>query len=175
MDSLESRTGTVGLARHHAVSGATMAYLDYGESDCNSIFEIDPSGTTREVFEAHRRRHGPGCATATPSATRRRRTCTRIPRSARTLRHQPRRQAAVEAVRQGRGSTWGGTNHGHHLLDNSLMLFANKGGSNASAVFEFTLDGKKLWSYDSGAAPRIWATYSACPAATRWSTSPTRP
>jgi hypothetical protein len=47
-------------------------------------------------------------------------------------------------------SAWGGTNHGHHLLDDSLLIFANKGGANASAVFEYTLDGKQLMSYDSG-------------------------
>ena len=34
------------------VSGETMAFLEYGETDCNSIYEIDPSGTKHEIFES---------------------------------------------------------------------------------------------------------------------------
>ena len=29
-----------------------MAFLEYGESDCDSIYEIDADGTTREIFES---------------------------------------------------------------------------------------------------------------------------
>jgi len=54
MDTLNGQaySNTVGSHDLTAVSGETMAYLDYGESDCDSIFEIDSSGNTVEVFES---------------------------------------------------------------------------------------------------------------------------
>src|SRR5678815_1405385 len=54
MDTLEAQTYSNAVGSHDltAVSGATMAFLEYGESDCNSIYEIDPSGTKKEIFES---------------------------------------------------------------------------------------------------------------------------
>jgi hypothetical protein len=54
MDGLDAETypGTVGSHDLTPVTGATMAYLDYGESDCDSIFEIEPSGETTEVWDS---------------------------------------------------------------------------------------------------------------------------
>src|SRR5678815_2814305 len=54
VDGLTTQTYSNTKASHDicAVTGDTMAYLDYGEADCNSIFEINNAGTTKEVFEA---------------------------------------------------------------------------------------------------------------------------
>ena len=50
----------------------------------------------------------------------------------------------------GSNQAWGGTSHGHHLLDESILVFGNNGGNNASGVYEYTLDGQEIMSYDSG-------------------------
>src|SRR5262249_2518897 len=56
VDTLDVQTYMATKASHDicAVTGETMAYLDYSESDCNSIFEITPSTTDKgkEVFES---------------------------------------------------------------------------------------------------------------------------
>jgi hypothetical protein len=46
---------------------------------------------------------------------------------------------------------WGGTQHGHHLLDNSILVFANVGGgSMASDFIEYSLEGQQLARYTGG-------------------------
>ena len=54
IDGLTTQTYSNTKSSHDiaAVTGDTMAYLDYGEADCNSIFEINNAGTTKEVFES---------------------------------------------------------------------------------------------------------------------------
>jgi hypothetical protein len=49
-------------------------------------------------------------------------------------------------------SAWGGSQHGHHLLKDSIVVFANRGaGSEASSVVEYKLaDGSEVLNYDSG-------------------------
>ena len=53
MDTLDPQTYSSTKASHDiaAVSGSLMAYIDYGTT-CNGIIEIDPSGTTKKVFDA---------------------------------------------------------------------------------------------------------------------------
>ena len=154
MDSLEEVTYQGTGASHDItpVSGATMAYLDYGERDCNSIFEIDPQGTPREVAEgADFVPAGGMCHGNALRYSQKEDAYTYsevgsgiyvIDRKTGTLQWKLTDKLAASAG--------GGTNHGHHLLDNSIVIFANRGGSNASAVFEYGLDGKKIMSYDSG-------------------------
>jgi hypothetical protein len=44
----------------------------------------------------------------------------------------------------GRGA-WGGVQHGHQLLDNSIIILANNGGgNNMSAMIEYGLDGAEM-------------------------------
>ena len=48
-------------------------------------------------------------------------------------------------------ATWGGVNHGHHLLADSIVIFANSGGEgDASAMIEYDLEGNEIDRYDSG-------------------------
>ena len=52
-------------------------------------------------------------------------------------------------------TAWGGIQHGHQLLDDSIIIFANNGGgTNMSAMFEYDLTARS-----SSASPP--ATYSA--------------
>jgi hypothetical protein len=46
---------------------------------------------------------------------------------------------------------WGGTQHGHHLLADSIIIYANRySDANTSAVVEYTMDGEQTFFYESG-------------------------
>ena len=125
------------------------------------------------------RRPARPAVTATRSATRRRRTSTRSPTSARTCTSStaPVRCSGSCRSKVASGHTaWGGIQHGHQLLDASIIIFANNGGgTNMSAMIEYDLNGQQLKTLrPRRLLRRTWATSSGCPAATRWSTSRTR-
>jgi hypothetical protein len=149
IDGLEVQTYTDTVASHDiaAVSGDTMAYLDYGEKDCTSIFEINKAGVTREVFES----------TGVTATDRTR--C-----HGNSVRYSMKEDDYVfsddflDVVVLGRDGTvkwklgdkvtggntsWGGHQHGTQLLDNSLLIFANEAGGDQtkSQAIEFGLDG----------------------------------
>jgi hypothetical protein len=155
MDTLTAQTYTGVIGSHDltAVTGETMAFLEYGESDCDSIYEIDPSGTRREVWESQGVVQASGC-------------------HGNALRYSAKEDAyTFSDVRQdifvvsragavmwrlsqrvsGGVSAWGGVQHGHHLLDNSIVIFANSGGGNMmSSVIEYSLAGMEMSRYTSG-------------------------
>jgi hypothetical protein len=49
----------------------------------------------------------------------------------------------------GGNDSWGGAQHGHHLLENSIVIFANDGATNGSAAIEYGLDGTELRVFNS--------------------------
>lgn len=161
MDGLDGQSYGATVSSHDLtpVSGETMAYLEYGEADCDSIFEIDPSGTTMEVFESDDYLTsggglgGGGCHgnALRYSAAEDVYTFSDVNQDILVVN----RQGGVEwrlseIVPQG-NSAWGGTNHGHHLLGNSMVMFANRYTDNTSAAIEYTLDGEAILTYESGA------------------------
>jgi hypothetical protein len=155
MDTLEGQTYNQTTASHDITpaSGETMAFLDYGENDCDSIFEIDPSGATTEVFESEGIVQSMGCHS----------NAVRYSQSEDVYTFSDVNQdilgitrAGVVAWRlseivSGGRATWGGTNHGHHLLSDSILIFANNGGDgDVSAAIEYTLAGEEIFRYESG-------------------------
>jgi hypothetical protein len=55
-----------------------------------------------------------------------------------------------QRVMSGRGA-WGGVQHGHQLLDDSIIILANNGaGNNMSAMIEYNLTGVELRRFVSG-------------------------
>ncbi len=153
MDGLNPQTYSSTKSSHDiaAVSGGTMAYLDYSVS-CNDITEIDPSGTTKKIFTASgvfgNQCHGNALRYSeaedeyTFSVVNK--DVIRVSRSGQKL------WSLVDTV-QGGNSTWGGVNHGHHLLADSILIFANNGGANkSSAMIEYDFTGKKISSYEAG-------------------------
>ncbi|HKW83374.1 MAG TPA: hypothetical protein VJN68_06430, partial [Burkholderiaceae bacterium] len=48
-------------------------------------------------------------------------------------------------------AAWGGAQHGHQLLDDGLLIFANNGaGASASQAIEYALDGTERRRFASG-------------------------
>src|SRR4029079_7367012 len=154
IDGLTTQTYSNTKASHDicAVTGDTMAYLDYGETDCNSIFEINNAGTTKEVFEAtNDTSTGTGMSNCHGNAVRYSKK-----EDAYTYSDWQKELAVVSragalmwklsAKTSGGKSAWGGVQHGHQLLDSSIILFGNNGtaGGNKSQAFEFDLDGKLI-------------------------------
>jgi hypothetical protein len=149
IDGLEEEryTGTVASHDIAAVSGGTMAYLDYGERDCASIFEIDETGVTKEVFEST------GVTSAAGGKCH-----------GNSVRYSMKEDVYVfsddsidvlvvgrdGAVRwrlgdkvSGGEASWGPYQHGTQLLDDGILIFANSAGGDAfhAQAIEFGLDG----------------------------------
>jgi len=161
MDTLDAQTYASTKASHDicAVTGETMAYLDYSESDCNSIFEITP-GTTdkgKEVFEST------GVTGSSGSLTSCHGNAVRYSRKedVYTFSDWQKDIAVVDRAGMlkwklsekvsGGNSAWGSAQHGHQLLDSSILIFANNAGGNAkSQAIEYGLDGSVIKKFNSG-------------------------
>jgi len=158
IDTLTTQTYSNTKASHDicAVSGDTMAYLDYSESDCNSIFEINAAGTTKEVFEST------GVTGTAGSISSCHGNAVRYSKKedAYTFSDWQKDVAVVSRAgsllwkltdKVGSNSSWGSAQHGHQLLDNSILIFANNGaGQNTSQAIEYDLNGGLIKKFKSG-------------------------
>jgi hypothetical protein len=154
MDTLDAETysGTVGSHDITPVSGATMAYLEYGETDCDSIFEIDPSGTTREVFESDDfltgMCHGNALRYSQAEDVY---TFSDVQQDILIVNREGGVEWRISEILDGGIDAYGGRQHGHHLLDESIVVFANGwNGQNNSVAVEYDLTGQEIWRYDGG-------------------------
>ncbi|HEY3495725.1 MAG TPA: hypothetical protein VGK73_13600 [Polyangiaceae bacterium] len=158
MDALESESYPDAIASHDItpVSGSTMAYIEYGEADCDSVYEIEPSGEQHEVFESQ------GVADDEEPA---------LPCHGNALRYSAGEDLYTFSVwhddifaitREGSvawrlterlnrsQSDWGGAQHGHQLLSDTVLVFANTGVEpSGSEVVEFWLEGGALRRFTS--------------------------
>jgi hypothetical protein len=158
IDGLTTQTYSNTKASHDicAVTGDTMAYLDYGEADCNSIFEINNAGTTKEVFEAtNMTSTGTGMNNCHGNAVRYSKkedeyTYSDWQKELAVISRAGVLQWKLSQKVSGGVSAWGSAQHGHQLLDNSIILFANNGaGSNKSQAIEYGLDGHLIKKFTS--------------------------
>jgi hypothetical protein len=158
MDTLQSTVydGVVGASHDGAVvDGQVLAYIDYGEGDCGSVFELNRDGTQVEIFESSDYLPGlimPDCHLNAISYD-----------EAQMLYTVSDRYNGIFVIdRQGElqwrlsdivsNETYGGEQHGHQLLSDSIILFANLGGAGGnSAAIEYSLtDGTEVFRYDPG-------------------------
>jgi len=160
MDTLDVQTYSSTKASHDicAVTGSTMAYLDYSESDCNSIYEITPTTTDKgkEVFEST------GVTGSAGSIMSCHGNAVRYSKKEDYYTYSDWQQDVAVVDRTGMlkwklsdkagGKTaWGGKQHGHQLLDNSILVFANDAaGASKSQAIEFGLDGSLIKKFNSG-------------------------
>jgi hypothetical protein len=158
IDGLTTQTYSNTKASHDicAVSGDTMAYLDYGEADCNSIFEINNAGTTKEVFEAtNMTSTGTGMQNCHGNAVRYSKkedqyTYSDWQKELAVISRAGVLQWKLTQKVSGGNTAWGSAQHGHQLLDNSIILFANNGaGMNKSQAIEYGLDGHLIKKFNS--------------------------
>jgi hypothetical protein len=164
LDTLDAQTYRELIGSHDLtpVSGATMAFLEYGESDCDSIYEVDPSGQAREVFESQGAvgsggGGGPGGGGCHANALRYSQaegvyTFSDVRSDILVVDRGGAVQWRLTERVNGGIAAWGGSQHGHQLLDDSFIVFANGGGQGgmASAFIEYSLDGDEIGRYDSG-------------------------
>ena len=163
MDGLTTQTYSNTKSSHDiaAVTADTMAYLDYSESDCNSIFEINNAGTTKEVFEPT---GVVGSGTSFPSC------------HGNSVRYSKKEdfytysdwQSDVAVVNRtgtlqwllskkvsGGHSAWGGQQHGTQLLDSSILIFANQGTAGKSQAVEYGLDGHLIKAFSANGGSNV--------------------
>ncbi len=154
MDTLDAQTYGEVVGSHDItpVSGATMAFLEYGENDCDSIFEIDPSGTTQEVFESDDFLSGMCHGNALRySQAEDVYTFSDVQQDILVVNRQGGVEWRISEILEGGIDAYGGRQHGHHLLDESIVVFANGwDGQNNSVAVEYDLAGQELWRYDAG-------------------------
>jgi hypothetical protein len=155
MDTLDPQTyaGTIGSHDLTAVSGATMAFLEYGETDCDSIYEIDPSGAKREVFESQGVVATSGCHGNALRYSQKEDvyTFSDVRQDVFVVSRAGQVQWRLSERVSGGSASWGGVQHGHHLLDNSIVILANNGGgANMSAMIEYSLTGQEMRRYMGG-------------------------
>jgi hypothetical protein len=137
-----------------AVDGDTMAYLDYGETDCDSIFEIDKAGTTKEVFEGTDVRNQETMSCHGNSVRYSKKEDVYVFSDHRNDVAVVARDGSVEwtlsEMVSGGNASWGGFQHGTQLLDESLLIFANGATrEEGSRAIEFGLDGSLMKSFTS--------------------------
>ncbi len=154
MDTLDSQSYATTGGTHDItpVEGATMAYLDYGENDCTSIFEIDPTGNAHEVFESQGVVASGGCHgnAVRYSLAEDEFTYSDLSQDVLVLNRAGGVQWRLSERVSGGNGAWGGAQHGHQLLDDGLLIFANRGeGSNASAAIEYDLEGNERRRFPS--------------------------
>jgi hypothetical protein len=158
MDGLDEQTYT-GIAADHdltAVSGETMAFLDFGGT-CERIFEITPAGNPKQIFDSTSYvSSGGGLLGCHGNSIRY--------SSAEDVYVFSEFQQDVLVVNHdgslawrltdevGSNSAWGGAQHATHLLDDSILIFANQGGGGMnSAVIEYSRsDWSVINTFDTG-------------------------
>jgi len=160
LDTLEVQSYPSTKASHDicAVTGETMAYLDYSEGDCNSIYEITPGALDKgkEVFEST------GITGMSGSLSSCHGNAVRYSRKEDYYTYSDWQQdvAVVDRLgslqwrlsdKAGGKAAWGGKQHGNQLLDDSILVFANDaaGASKAQAI-EYGLDGSLIKKFSSG-------------------------
>lgn len=154
MDTLDAETFD-GVTTSHditPVGGDKMAFLEYGENDCNSIYEIDTSGAEPvEVFESQGVVQSGGCHgnALRYSQTEDVYTFSDVNQNIFVVNRSGQVQWRLSERVEGGNGAWGGTQHGHQLLDGSMLVFANNAGGSSAAI-EYTLDGEEILRYSSG-------------------------
>ena len=163
MDGLTTQTYSNTKSSHDiaAVSADTMAYLDYSESDCNSIFEINNAGTFKEVFEPT---GVVGSGTTFPGCHG---NSVRYSKKEDFYTYSDWQSDVVAVTRTGTlqwklsqkvsgGHTaWGGQQHGTQLLDSSILIFANQGTAGKSQAVEYGLDGHLIKAFSANGGSNV--------------------
>jgi hypothetical protein len=156
MDTLDAQTYEDAIGSHDLtpVAGDKMAFLEYGESDCDSIFEITPDGVTTEIWDSQGSAQGSGCHSNALRYSKDEDIYTfsdvstdvfGVSRGGEVL------WKLSDIVPMG-NDAWAGVQHGHHLLGDSIVIYANVGaGAGASSIIEYNFDtGAELFEFSSG-------------------------
>ena len=159
MDTLESTLYQDGISATHdgtAVDNEVLAYIDYGEEDCGSVFELHRDGSKVEIFESSDYIEYP--PSYSPKACHLNAIRYNEAEGLYTVSDRENEIFAID--RQGAVQwrltdivsmeSYGAQHHGHQLLPDSILLFANIGGDDgrSSAAIEFSLtDGTELFRY----------------------------
>ncbi|HTQ02960.1 MAG TPA: hypothetical protein VMI54_03855 [Polyangiaceae bacterium] len=163
MDGLTTQTYSNTKASHDiaAVSADTMAYLDYSESDCNSIFEINNAGTYKEVFEPTGVT-GPGMSFPSCHGNSVRYSKTNDfyvysdwQEDVAVVNRSGALQWLLSKKVSGGHSAWGGEQHGTQLLDSSILIFANMGTAGKSQAVEYDLNGQLVHAFSANGGSNV--------------------
>ncbi len=157
LDALHSETYDIPGASHDItpVTDDIMAFIDYTEA-CSRIVEITPAGDTRVVYDTARIFAGGPC-----HSNALRYSATEAVYTLSDLNHHD----ILQVTRDGEllwrleempRADWSGYQHGHHLLDESIVIFDNGAPGDSAVVRELALeDGETIFRYDAGIQSRL--------------------
>jgi hypothetical protein len=164
-DTLTLDTYDLAIGSHDivAVEDDLMAYIDYGDEDCESVVEIDPSGTLTKVFDLDTYLVRGDTLSCHGNALRYSRATNSYILSSllEDVFIIPRDGGAVTRLSEivpGGNQSWGGTQHGVHFLGDSLLIYANdegdavggfQSGGPSTAIEYSLLDGAELWRHEA--------------------------
>lgn len=149
----------------HAVAPVVddvMAYIDYGETDCDSLFEIDSAGNVQELVELSDPEYvgiendGGDTTNCHGNAVtyNEERDLYAFSSYGEDVFIVPRSGGAPTKLSQlvpGGNASWGSIQHGAQVLADSILVFANRTATNRSSFLEYSLsNGAVLDSYDPG-------------------------
>jgi len=139
-----------------------MAYVDYGEADCDSLFEIDSAGVVEEIVELSDAEYVglPDNGGDTTNCHGNAVTYNEaqdvyafssygedvfiVPRSGGP-------PTKLSQIVPGGNESWGGIQHGAQVLADTILLFANRSSNNRSSFFEYSAaTGDIVASHDPG-------------------------
>jgi hypothetical protein len=159
IDGSEPETYDDAIGSHdiQPVEGDKMVFIEYGETDCDSAFEINKSGEMKEVLELEEFTPKGACHANGIGYNKSKKAYSMSSLDTDvfmwpdgevgTVANTTRLTTTAGAI-----STWGGIQHGVHLLNtNHLLIFANKEGGSMgpSTVIEYALDsGDEVWRYE---------------------------
>jgi len=152
VDTLDQDLYEDAIASHDicAVSGSTMAYLDYGAVGCAGIVEIDETGATKQVFDpTGLAALEEGCHANSVRYSATEDVYTYSSRSDDVLivaRDGQVTWSLAEQFTNGHDA-WGAQQHGTHLLDSSILILANYTDDLTAKVFEYSLTGELLATF----------------------------
>lgn len=160
MDTLDAETYSNAVGSHdiQPVEGDVMVFIEYGETGCDSAFEINKAGETKEVLELEEFTPKGSCHANAIAYNKEKATYAMssldtdvfmFPRAGGTVQN-----TSLLTTKAGAISTWGGVQHGVQLLNTDhLLIFANREGGNMgpSVAIEYSLDdGSEVFRYEGG-------------------------
>jgi len=144
IDTLNSESYPQTDASHDiaAVTGDTMAFLDYSDGDCTGISEIRKDGSVKPVFDPEATLGVTRCHQNSLgySKTEDVYVVSHLEMDVHVIGRDGKLGWTLGDRVEGGKESWGGHQHGTHLLDDGILIFANETDSGAMAL-EFALDG----------------------------------
>jgi hypothetical protein len=159
MDTLDHEVYSY-IATHDVtpVEGELVAYIDKAAvgilaGGCGLLKEVTPTGEPKTIFDPAAAVPAGGFCHANAlrySKTEDVYTLSDYGHDVYVVARSGELQWRLSEIVPGGQATWAAPQHGHHLVDDGMVIFANNAGPNmASSIIKYDLQGREVFRYDS--------------------------